>query len=600
MQNPLIKEKYLNAVREFRLLEAKEDKVLFALSVLRLFFFIGGLILIWFAFTGSIEVGILITIIFAAVFLYLLKLYSSHSGKKMLMNNQAQINQNEADAICGNLSAFEAGNSFVDPEHDFSNDVDLFGNSSLFQYLNRTITGYGRDILAGWLSDPVAFSPELISRQETIRELADKEKWRHEFMASGMKNSLETNQIAGTLNWMGENKHIKSSPIKKYLIFLLPSVTITSLLLLVAGVISYQIFTFFFLLNLLYIMAGLKRINEIHAVLSKKYIYLSSIDKLLRAFDNEIFTSQVLNDIKLNMSTGKVSADVAVRKLGRLIKTFDNRLNMLVSFTLNGLFLWDYHSVYRLENWKDEYKNQFPVWLEMLGHVDAYISLGNYAYNNPDFVYPVISDKGIVFSARNLGHPLIGENKRVTNDFTLERCGNVCIISGANMAGKSTFLRTIAINYILAMIGAPVCAEDLIFTPLKLFTSMRTVDSLSNNESYFYAELKRLRILKSRIEEGESTFFILDEILKGTNSADKSLGSKLFLKRMIELGATGLIATHDTSLGEMENSHPGLVFNKCFEIEIEGENIIFDYKLHNGITQKMNAALLMKQMGILE
>jgi len=592
--------KYLNAVKEFRLLEAKENKALFILSVLRLFSFIGGLILIWFGFAGSIPVGIAITVIVTASFLYLLKLYSTHSFRKVMFSNHAVINQNEADAICGNLSAFEAGNSFIDPSHDFSNDVDLFGNSSLFQYLNRTVTGYGRDILAGWLSDPYAFSPELTSRQEAIRELAEKEKWRHEFMASGMKKSLETNQISGTLKWMGESNHIKSSPVKKYLIYILPAATILSLFLLVEGILPYQIFTFFFLFNLLYIMAGLKRINEIHTVLSKKYNYLSSIAKLLRAFDNEIFTSQVLNDIKLNMSTGKVSADVAVRKLGRLIKTFDNRLNMLVSFALNGLFLWDYHSVYRLENWKDEYKNQFPVWLEMLGMVDAYISLGNYAYNNPDFVYPVISDNGTVFLSRNLGHPLIDENKRICNDFTLERCGNVCIISGANMAGKSTFLRTIAINYILGMIGAPVCAEELSFTPLKLFTSMRTVDSLSNNESYFYAELKRLRILKSRIEEGESTFFILDEILKGTNSVDKSLGSKLFLKRMIELGATGLIATHDTSLGEMEKSHPGLVFNKCFEIEIDGENIIFDYKLHDGITQKMNAALLMRQMGILE
>jgi DNA mismatch repair ATPase MutS len=205
-----------------------------------------------------------------------------------------------------------------------------------------------------------------------------------------------------------------------------------------------------------------------------------------------------------------------------------------------------------------------------------------------------------VFSAINLGHPLIDESSRVCNDFTLERCGNVCIISGANMAGKSTFLRTVAVNYILGMIGAPVCARELKFTPLKLFTSMRTVDSLSKNESYFYAELKRLRILKTRIEKGESIFFILDEILKGTNSADKSLGSNLFLKRMVELGATGLIATHDTSLGEMEKTYPGLVNNKCFEIEIDGENIIFDYKLHNGITKKMNAALLMKQMGILE
>jgi DNA mismatch repair ATPase MutS len=176
--------------------------------------------------------------------------------------------------------------------------------------------------------------------------------------------------------------------------------------------------------------------------------------------------------------------------------------------------------------------------------------------------------------------------------------GKVFIITGANMAGKSTFLRTVAVNFILAMTGAPVCARKMIFIPLKIFTSMRTTDSLTHNESYFYAELKRLKKLKTKLEEGEEILLILDEILKGTNSVDKSNGSKLFMKRIVELNGTGLIATHDTSLGEMENEFPGTIINKCFEIEIDGENISFDYKLREGITQKMNAALLMKQMGI--
>jgi DNA mismatch repair ATPase MutS len=188
----------------------------------------------------------------------------------------------------------------------------------------------------------------------------------------------------------------------------------------------------------------------------------------------------------------------------------------------------------------------------------------------------------------------------VCNDFSLGKKGTVCIISGANMAGKSTFLRTVAVNYILAMAGATVCASEMNFIPCKLFTSMRTMDSLSNNESYFYAELRRLFILKSKIEKGEPVFFILDEILKGTNSADKSKGSLLFLEKIVEKGGTGLIATHDTSLGKMESDHPGIVKNKCFEIEIDGENIRFDYKIQQGITQKMNAVFLMNQMGILD
>jgi DNA mismatch repair ATPase MutS len=236
----------------------------------------------------------------------------------------------------------------------------------------------------------------------------------------------------------------------------------------------------------------------------------------------------------------------------------------------------------------------------MIGQVDAYVSFGNYAFNNPDFIFPSVAEGSGAFSAKNLGHQLIDESKRVCNDFSLGKGGTICIVSGANMSGKSTFLRTVAVNFILGMAGAPVCATEMNFVPARLFTSMRTTDSLSESESYFYAELRRLNLLKSKIEGGERVFFILDEILKGTNSADKSTGSRLFLQRIIERNGTGLLATHDTALGMMENEYPGIIINKCFEIEINGDNIKFDYKIQDGITKKMNAVFLMKQMGILD
>jgi len=379
----------------------------------------------------------------------------------------------------------------------------------------------------------------------------------------------------------------------------MPAAAIISLSLLIAGILNYSVFTFIFLVNLLYVTAGLKRTNRIHNALSKRYYYLSSIDSMLKAFDSEPFNSEILNEIQKNISGSKVSAAASVRKLGSLIQVFDSRLNLLVGLALNGLLLWDYHSIRRLEKWKSDYNSLFPVWLEMLGQVDAYISLGNYAFNNPDFSYPSLSSGENMFSATSLGHPLINDYDRICNDFTIPKKGIVCVITGANMAGKSTFLRTLAVNYILGMSGAPVCAGEMSFVPVKLFTSMRTTDSLSNHESYFYAELKRLRQLKTMIGNGEPVFFILDEILKGTNSVDKSLGSKLFIQKLIELRGTGLIATHDISVGEMEADFPGIVVNKCFEVEINEENISFDYLLRDGITHKMNAALLMKQMGIL-
>lgn len=599
MDQDKIREGYLNKAEYYNNLEKKKEKEIVILSVLRFLVFTGGFIFAWIGFTENITSGVVISLIFISLFLFILKLFLSASEKKEFLSNLTAINQNEANALAGDLAAFNPGNNYIDTKHDFSFDIDLFGTSSLFQYLNRTVTAYGRDILANWLSDPFSLSGQLERRQETVREISLKDKWRQTFMASGMKTPLEREGIRSLIDWMDEKPTISSSVLYRFLLYFLPAAAILSVILLIAGILAYQVFIFIFLINLFFIATGLKKINRIHNSLTRKYNFLTSMKALLSSFENEEFSSPVMKNMKLNISGKTNSASGSVRQLGKLIQAFDSRNNMLIGAGLNGFLLWDYHCVSRLEKWKSDYKLLFPVWLEMIGEVDAYISLGNYAFNNPGFVYPVESEEEI-FSARNLGHQLIEESKRVCNDFSLGKKGTICIISGANMAGKSTFLRTVAVNFILAMTGAPVCASEMNFIPAKLFTSMRTMDSLSANESYFYAELRRLNLLKKRIEEGGTVLFILDEILKGTNSSDKSTGSRLFLQRLAERHGTGLLATHDTSLGKMEEDFPGVIINKCFEIEIDGEILRFDYKIRDGITQKMNAVFLMKQMGILD
>ena len=258
-----------------------------------------------------------------------------------------------------------------------------------------------------------------------------------------------------------------------------------------------------------------------------------------------------------------------------------------MGFLLNAFLLWDLQCVRQLAGWKQRYKEYFPEWLRIIGEIDALVSLGNYAYNNPDFIFPQKTDQQPTFSVKEMGHPLIPKRYRINNDFSIGGRGEITIVTGANMAGKSTFLRTVAVNLVLAMIGAPVCAADMLFSPMKIFTSMRTTDSLHSNESYFYAELKRLKILKEKLVSGENGFFILDEILKGTNSDDKRMGSALFLKEIIELRGTGLIATHDTSLGDLEGDYPGIIVNRCIEIEVDGANIRFDYKIKPGTCKRI-------------
>jgi hypothetical protein len=591
-------EEYQKSAGKFNLLCLKHKKIMFSLSMLRLVVFACGAGLAVFCFSVSSFAGISSIVTAFVIFLYLVLRYERHSERKEFFSNLETINNNEVKAITGDLSPFVAGSNWINRDHDFSNDVDLFGSNSLFHFLNRTVTGQGRAVLAGWLSEPFNLSGEIRQRQEAIAELSGKLVWRQEFIAYGTGKSLEKEDIEGVMNWLNDESQFLSSTFWKTAIWFFPLLTLGSLTFLIAGFIPYTVFILFFLTNLLLTLGKIRYTAKIHVQVSRKHAYLSSLNKLLLSFEKEPFDSVILKDIRNNISKGEASAVKGIKSLSRIIELFDSRLNFMVGFILNGMFLWDFHCIRYLEKWKVGSGHHFPLWLDEIGKVDALISLSNYAFNNPGYAFPSVSDTEEIFIATDLGHPLIESSLRICNDFALEKAGKVIIITGANMAGKSTFLRTLAVNLILAMTGAPVCAIKLKFTPLKLFTSMRTTDSLTNNESYFYAELKRLKSLKIRLEQGEKILFILDEILKGTNSADKSKGSRLYLKKVIELCGTGLIATHDTSLGDMENEYPGSIVNKCFEIEIDGEKISFDYKLREGITRKMNAALLMKQMGI--
>ena len=414
-----------------------------------------------------------------------------------------------------------------------------------------------------------------------------------------MNGRLERSHISGLVSWLNRRPPADKVIYKKSFLRIFPSLTIITLILSISGFLGYYFFVSFFLLDLFITFYHLKKTSAVHEELSGRYGFLSSFGNLLLLLDNESFESKEINRMKDSIGIEGSSAVGALKELGNIIMAFDSRLNILAGFLLNGLLLWDLQCIHRLESWKMNYSPHFPGWLEMLGKTDAFITLGNYAYNNPEYIYPGLSEKDKLFYASQLGHQLIDKGKRICNDFEITGRGKICIITGANMAGKSTFLRTVAINYILAMTGAPVCAREMSFSPVRLFTSMRTTDSLASNESYFYAELKRLRILKRKISAEEDLFFILDEILKGTNSEDKSQGSRLFIDMVIKLGGMGMIATHDTSLGDLGKEYPDKIINKCIEVEIDGEKIIFDYKLRDGVASKKNAVILMRQMGIL-
>jgi len=288
-----------------------------------------------------------------------------------------------------------------------------------------------------------------------------------------------------------------------------------------------------------------------------------------------------------------------IKHLEKIISAFDNRNNLLIGVVLNVTLLWDVMCSYRIILWHNRNRHYFDKWMNAIALVDAACSLANFAYNNNGFCFPtIIEEDGFSLQATQMGHPLIHPKKRVDNDFSFGN-NKILIVTGANMAGKSTFLRTIGVNMVLGMCGAPVCAQNMCFKPVELFSNMRTSDSLFDDESYFFAELKRIKAILDEVDKGRELLIILDEILKGTNSVDKLAGSQKLIKRLIKSKVPSIIATHDLKLTELEADYPDDVQNMCFEIVIENNEMKFDYLLRNGATTIMNASFLMKKMGII-
>ena len=333
---------------------------------------------------------------------------------------------------------------------------------------------------------------------------------------------------------------------------------------------------------------------------------------------------RLLKSIKEEIGGEQRKASLSISRLSKLMNELDQRNNMFMYVILNGLFFWELRQIMRIEAWKEQYAGELPQWLDALGQMDALNSLATFAYNHPAYAYPTLLDKAdmaaskagissdarkagaantgsnarFILRAKALGHPLMHRDRCVRNDIDMEKRPFFIIITGANMAGKSTYLRTIGVNYLLACTGMPVCAEEMEVYPARLITSLRTSDSLTDNESYFFAELKRLKLIIDKLQAGEELFIILDEILKGTNSMDKQKGSFALIKQFMALEADGIIATHDLLLGTLIDLFPENIRNFRFEADITDNELTFSYRLRPGVAQNMNACFLMKKMGI--
>lgn len=573
-------------------------KQIFRISMLRLALFIAGIAGLYFFFNQTTLLIICICLTFLPLFI-LVKIHNRFFIRKEWLETQARIIQEELQALSGDYSSFEDGKEYVNPEHPYSFDLDIFGRRSLFQSINRTCTFFGKNRLAKWLQNHLHEKTSIEKRQEMVREISEHTLFREQFRVAGLVHHGQSSDGEKIQAWSQSPAQYLHAGWVKSFIWGIPVINSLLLITSLAGWISFSWLGLSFGIFLVLSFGIIKRATYIQETYGKQLKSLNGYARLIALAKAENWKSAGMQELMERFNLNGQSPIQALQQLSKELDRLDLRNNQFLYVLLEGSIFFQLQEIVRIERWKVRYGQHISEWLETVGELDALCSLGTFAYNHPQYTYPELTEKPFCFLATQMGHPLMPASQCVKNDATIPSRPFFLIITGANMAGKSTYLRTIGVNYLLACIGAPVCCERLKLYPNQLITSLRTSDSLSDNESYFFAELKRLKRIIDLLNQGQQLFIILDEILKGTNSMDKQKGSFDLIRQFMQLKANGIIATHDLLLGSLIKQFPEEIRNYCFEADIKENELTFSYKLREGVAQNMNACFLMKKMGII-
>ena len=573
-------------------------KQIFRISMLRLALFIAGIAGLYFFFNQTTLLIICICLTFLPLFI-LVKIHNRFFIRKEWLETQARIIQEELQALSGDYSSFEDGKEYVNPEHPYSFDLDIFGRRSLFQSINRTCTFFGKVRLAEWLQNHLHEKASIEKRQEMVREISEHTLFREQFRVAGLVHHGQSSDAEKIQAWSQSPAQYLHAGWVKAFIWGVPVINSLLLITSLAGWTSFSWLGLSFGIFLVLSFGIIKRATYIQETYGKQLKSLNGYARLIALAKAEDWKSAGMQELMERFNLNGQSPIQALQQLSKELDRLDLRNNQFLYVLLEGSIFFQLQEIVRIERWKARYGQHISKWLETVGELDALCSLGTFAYNHPQYTYPELTEKPFCFLATQMGHPLMPASQCVKNDATIPSRPFFLIITGANMAGKSTYLRTIGVNYLLACIGAPVCCERLKLYPNQLITSLRTSDSLSDNESYFFAELKRLKRIIDLLNQGQQLFIILDEILKGTNSMDKQKGSFDLIRQFMQLKANGIIATHDLLLGSLIKQFPEEIRNYCFEADIKDNELTFSYKLREGVAQNMNACFLMKKMGII-
>jgi len=541
-----------------------------------------------------------------AVFVVCVNIYLRWKQQRRLQEKLKFVCENELAQLGGAGNGFPDGVSWLDSAN-YLDDLDIFGPRSLYHSLNRTTTARGAEKLAARLRQPFMTAGTIERQQQAVRVLTPQTVFRQLLTATGLVNKEDaqrSGQPGGPAGresmgeWLDTPPRLSNRPWIWIAIIVLPLFNLYGLYryfddgnytLVIAGIVVSR----------LLIGVWSPYVNAQHRLIGHQHALLDQYAGILAVFNQTATTGSDLLE-QLQESTGKAHA--ALRRLSRLSSYFDQRLNLLVNLILNTFFFYDLFCMIALERWKAANHADFPAWIDAVGTVETLNSLATFAFNHPDYTYPVpvsAAPGHLFIEATHLAHPMIPSARRVANDLSIGGTQRLILVTGSNMSGKTTFLRTVGVNLLMAECGLPVCAASFTFTPMQLLTSLRITDSLQEQTSYFMAELNKLQMIIRRLSTGEPALVLIDEILRGTNSEDKTYGSEHFIRRLLRYPCLSFFATHDLTLGQLEQEMPGAISNYCFESVIEDDSLHFDYHLRRGVARNRNASFLMRKMDII-
>ena len=569
-----------------------------ALGWLRFGVIIAAAIVIYFTYHGWFGTWIVSEIIIGII-LFLFAVSKDTDNKETIENFETlvAINKKELEYANGNYFNEYDGKNLEPEHHACAADLDLFGKASLYQYINRCTAEKAKALLATRLLEPLS-KEQILLQQWAVKELTTKPGWRQQLQSYGLKDTITTNTEKRVLQWLEqEEKHFATAFWESFR-FVYPFITLSALFFYFFNIINGAIFSLLVFVFYLFSLSVSKKITSTYHLLSNIVPEISILHKQLNWFEQEAFQSKLLTALQQKIQHDHIKASKEIAHLKSILNRFDVRLNVFAFIILNTFLLWDLHQMLALKKWKAQNKKLVPKWFDCIAEIEVLNSFAALSFNHPQWCYPIIADEHFTLQGEEIGHPLIPEQQRVNNSFSVSGTARVDLITGSNMAGKSTFLRSLGINMILAYAGAPVCSKSFTVSISRLMSSMRVTDNLAENTSTFYAELKKLKSIIDEVNKHEKLFILLDEILRGTNSLDRHTGSAALIKQLIKENAVALIATHDVELAKLEKDYPTNISNYHFDVQVAGEELYFDYKLKAGICTSLNASLLMKKIGI--